>query len=463
MALDEIVAHKRAEVAARVRAHPLEAFRDRLVPSDRDFEAALMRHRTSFILECKAASPSRGTIRPLLDLDQVASAYGPHADAVSVLADARFFGGSLNHVTELSRRLNLPVLCKDVVVDPYQVYEARRYGADAILLMLSVLDDAAWRDCHDVAERLKLGVLTEVHTESELRRALALGARIIGINNRNLRTLEVDLEVTERLAPLVPRDRMCVAESGIADHRDVLRLRPLVDGFLAGTSLMIQENLARATRALIHGVTKVCGLTRPADAVAAHRLGATHGGLIFAPESPRRVDLERAEEVCRAAPLDWVGVFVNDTPDRITDLAERLNLAAVQLHGEEPPTLAAELRRRFNGSREVWRGVRVRERVPLLEETGADRLLLDRYVPGARGGTGSRFDWRLLAGFPDLGRTLLSGGLSPEMVDDAEAVGAWGLDVNSGVESGPGVKDEARLSAWFDARRGYGRKGRNAA
>jgi len=458
MALDEIVAHKRAEVAARRAARPLAGFAGALVPSRRSLEEALRRPRTGFILECKGASPSQGVLREGIDLDAVIAAYAPHADAVSVLTDERYFGGSFARLRSLAAGLHAPVLCKDFVVEPYQVFEARHHGADAILLMLSVLGDEEYRDCAAVAGRLGLDVLTEVHAAAELDRAIALGARIIGINNRDLRTLEVDLAVTERLAPRVPGDRVVVAESGIGTHADTRRLRHLVDGFLVGTALMRQPDLAHATRALVHGYTKVCGLVRPADAAAAAALGATHGGMILARESPRYVEPSGRAELRAAAGFRWVGVFVNAPVEEVAAVAADLDLAAVQLHGEETRDAIVTLREQFAGRREVWKAIRVRDRVPRVDEVGADRLVLDTYAPGARGGTGRRFDWRLLADYPDLGRVLLGGGLTPEAVAAAEAVGAWGLDVNSGVERRPGEKDPTLLAAFLDARRGAGRR-----
>ncbi len=458
MALEQILAHKRDEVAHRKATLPLEEFQDRLVPSDRDFAGALRKPRTAYILECKGASPSQGEIRGEVNLQQVASAFDPHANAISVLTDARFFGGSHERMAALRALLHRPVLCKDFVVDPYQVHEARLHGADAILLMLSVLDDAGYRACRDVAHHHQMAVLTEVHDADELGRALALEAPIIGINNRDLKTLEVDLTVTERLAPQVPRDRLVISESGIGTHDDARALRGLVDGFLVGTSLMRQPDLQYATRALLYGITKVCGLTRAEDAATAHVLGATHGGMIFAPESPRVVTSEVATQVRRAAPLRWVGVFVNAPVEEVARIAEAHDLAAVQLHGEESPETVAALRDAFGGRREVWKAVRVRDHVPRLAETGADRLLLDSHDDRARGGTGKRFNWNLLAGHPDLGRMVLAGGLNPESAASAEAVGTWGLDVNSGVERAPGRKDPTRMALFLDARRGERRQ-----
>ncbi|MFN2315125.1 MAG: bifunctional indole-3-glycerol phosphate synthase/phosphoribosylanthranilate isomerase, partial [Gemmatimonadales bacterium] len=148
--------------------------------------------------------------------------------------------------------------------------------------------------------------------------------------------------------------------------------------------------------------------------------------------------------------------------EEVAAVAESLDLAAVQLHGEESVDMVRLLRERFAGRREVWKAIRVRDAVPRVAETGADRLVLDAHSSGARGGTGRRFNWALLKEHPDLHLILLGGGLTPESVPAAEAVGAWGLDVNSGVERSPGVKDPARLAALFEARRGHGRDRRSA-
>jgi indole-3-glycerol phosphate synthase/phosphoribosylanthranilate isomerase len=458
MVLDRIVARTREDVGRRQRDVPVARLLAGLPRSDRDFEASLRRPRTGFIMECKRASPSEGLIREPYDPATIAQAYAPFADAISVLTDGPFFQGSREHLKQVREAVTLPVLCKDFVVGPYQVVEARAAGADAVLLMLSVLDDAAYRDCADTAASVGIATLTEVHSADELDRALRLGAGVIGVNNRDLTTMTVDLATTTRLAPAIPEDRVVICESGIRTHDEVRSLAPLVDGFLVGTTLMRSADVPQAVRTLVFGTTKVCGLTRPEDARAAWEAGATHGGVIFAAESRRRVDPDQAVAISRAAPLNWVGVFVNDTVDRIVDLAGQLGLAAVQLHGEETREQVGELRKRLPEGTEVWKAVRVRDRVPPLLETGADRMVLDTWREGQRGGTGERFDWSLVRGHPDRKRIVLGGGLGSGLAEEAETLGVWGLDVNSGVEDRPGSKDPARLAAFFGARRGTGRK-----
>lgn len=451
MALETIIRHKQTELLMRTTARPLSNFRGSLGPSRRSLEDALSRSRTGFILECKRSSPSRGQLRSDFDPREISATYAPFADAISVLTDARFFDGDPDYLKTVSDTVDLPVLCKDFVLDPYQVYEARLYGADAILLMLSVLDDSAYRACAEAASSLGMDVLTEVHDGAELTRAIDLDARIIGINNRNLHTLDIDLDTTRELAPAVPGDRVVVCESGIASHRDVVALREHADAFLVGSALMERDDLARAVRELVFGQVKVCGLTRPDDAVTAHQMGATHGGLIFASESPRCVDLERALEVSDAAPLQWVGVFVNESAMRVAETAREIGLDAVQLHGDEDRDFVNSLRSLLPDGTEIWKALRVRDEAPDLVGTGADCILLDTFAEDARGGTGHSFDWSLI---DEPSRIILSGGLNPENAARADALGARMLDVNSGVETSPGIKDPQKLNAFFTALRG---------
>jgi indole-3-glycerol phosphate synthase/phosphoribosylanthranilate isomerase len=292
-----------------------------------------------------------------------------------------------------------------------------------------------------------------VHDAAETRRAVALGARIIGINNRNLRTLAIDMTTTRHLAPLIPRDRLIVAESGIANREDVSAQAPLADAFLVGSALMREADLDRAVRRLVYGRTKICGLTRAEDAQAAVEAGASHGGLMFTPLSPRAVQGPAAQEIKRGVSLDWVGVFADQPPEEIAELAWSLALAAVQLHGNESTAEVKQVRALVPEHCEVWKAVRVRERIPLREETGATRLLLDSSAPGRLGGTGTQFDWSLLADYAERGTVILAGGLGAGNAEAAARLQSWALDLSSGVESAPGRKDPAKLGDFFSARR----------
>ncbi|MCC6747786.1 MAG: bifunctional indole-3-glycerol-phosphate synthase TrpC/phosphoribosylanthranilate isomerase TrpF [Deltaproteobacteria bacterium] len=453
MALDRILEAKRQSVAARMGARPLETFRGALRPSDRDLLGALEAAELGLILECKRASPSAGALREVPDVAQLGRELAAVASGISVLTDEPFFGGSFEDLRRVRETVACPVLCKDFVIDPYQIYEARHHGADAILLMLSVLDQPGLERCLAVCRELRMTALVEVHDREELERALVFQPALLGINNRNLKTLAIDLRTTEELAPRVPKSTRLISESGIEGRGDLRRLRPLVDGFLVGSALMRRPDLGRAARELAYGRVKVCGLTRPEDALAAWRSGATFGGLVFATESPRRVGVERARELTRAAPLGWVGVFVNQPEPEVAELAHELGLAAVQLHGEESAESVAELRERLPAGCQLWKAERVVGALPPLLRADVDRVLLDAHRAERRGGTGASFDWGPLERWPARGEVILAGGLRPENAARADALRTWALDVSSGVEAAPGEKDEARLAAFFAALR----------
>ncbi|MDR3322148.1 MAG: bifunctional indole-3-glycerol-phosphate synthase TrpC/phosphoribosylanthranilate isomerase TrpF, partial [Synergistaceae bacterium] len=324
--LDDIIARKRSDVAAREERVSHDNLRARAIPTKRRFAEALKKNRACFILECKKASPSEGLIRPDFDIDEIARAYAHTADAVSVLTDEPFFQGGFDYLRRAREILDQPILCKDFVVCPYQVTEARVHGADAVLLMLSVLGDETYARCAAEAARLSMDALTEVHGEGELERAAALGARVIGVNNRNLKTLAVDLGVSARMASAsrLPPLAVAVCESGIASRGDVLSMEGAFDAFLVGGLLMKSPRVDIAARRLIYGAVKVCGLTSPRDAEKSYEAGASFGGLIFAGESRRRVGEAAAREIAGASPLPMVGVFVNEKIERIAHLAYEL-------------------------------------------------------------------------------------------------------------------------------------------
>ena len=453
--LGEIVARKRADVAARLAGVTLGDLAARAEPSRRSLRAALARPGARFVMEVKRASPSGGAIRADADPAALARAYAGAADAMSVLTDAPFFGGSLADLRAVRSAFEGPVLAKDFIVDPRQVAEARLNGADAVLVMLSVLRDSEAALVMNEARRLGMEALVEAHDEAEIRRALALGAEIVGINNRDLRTLKVDLAVTERLARLVPADRLLVAESGIEERADVERLAPFADSFLVGSSLMRASAPARAARALAFGRVKVCGLTDAHDAEMAASFGASYAGLIMVPNTPRALTVAQAAPVAEAAAdrgLGTVGVFRNEKVVQVAQNAFALGLDVVQLHGEEDAAYIKALRNLLPPRTEIWAVGAVGRDVPG-ERPGSDRTLFDTSVNGRSGGTGVPFDWSRVKGRPELKRGVLAGGLKPANARAAARLGAFALDVGSGVEMAPGRKDAGRMHAFFEALR----------
>ncbi len=453
--LAKIVRDKYQWVAERKASQHLSTFQADLEPSERNFYQALNGDKTVFITECKKASPSKGLIRDDFDLDYIASVYNNHADAISVLTDEKYFQGNFEFISRVRNRVKQPVLCKDFMIDTYQVYLARHYGADAILLMLSVLNDEEYKALAEVAHSLNMGILTEVSNEEELHRALDLGALVIGINNRNLRDLSTDLNRTKALAPTIRHltpDATIISESGIYTHQQVRDLAAFADGFLIGSSLMSEDNLKLAVRKVTLGENKVCGLTHPDDAANAYKAGAVFGGLIFVEHSKRAVNLETARLTMSGAPLQYVGVFQNHEIDFVAAIVTSLGLKAVQLHGAEDQDYVNQLRAELPSCVEIWKAYGVRDVAPTLLAENVDRHLLDAQVGHQSGGTGKTFDWSLIG---DPSHIMLAGGLSPENAQQAAALGCLGLDLNSGVESAPGKKDAHKLQAAFNAIRNY--------
>lgn len=448
--LNKIVQDKAVWLNERQQQQPLSSFQNDVKPSTRSFYHALQGARTVFILECKKASPSKGLIREDFDPATIAGIYKHYASAVSVLTDEKYFQGSFDFLPIVSAAITQPVLCKDFMIDPYQVYLARFYQADAILLMLSVLNDDQYRQLAAVAHSLNMGVLTEVISDEELERATALGAKVIGINNRDLRDLSIDLDRTRRLAPKVAHGVTVISESGINRYSQVRDLSHFANGFLIGSALMSEDDLSAAIRRVILGDNKVCGLTREEDARSAHEAGAIYGGLIFAEGSPRQVDVEQARLVMAGAPLKYVGVFRNSTVSDIVTYADDLNLQAVQLHGDEDQTFVAALRAELPETVKIWKAFSIKESLPARDWPHIDRYVLDN----GNGGSGKRFDWSLLQG-ESLDNVLLAGGLGADNCVEAAQLGCAGLDFNSGVESAPGIKDASKIASVFHTLKAY--------
>ncbi|AIT62097.1 bifunctional indole-3-glycerol-phosphate synthase TrpC/phosphoribosylanthranilate isomerase TrpF [Corynebacterium doosanense] len=419
-----------------------------------------------FIMECKSSSPSLGMIREHYEPGAIARVYSRYASGISVLCEPDRFGGDYDHLATVANSTHLPVLCKDFIVDEIQVHAARYFGADAILLMLSVVSDEEYRSLSDEATRLGMDVLTEAITEEEVQRALRLGPKIVGINHRNLHDLSIDLSRSKTLTVNIPDDVVVVSESGIRDSETVRRLGGHSNGFLVGSQLTGQPDVDRAARELVYGPNKVCGLTSWSAAQAARAAGAVYGGLIFDPSSRRNVSRETAASIIAREPdLAYVAVS-----RETSGWAERLvdGIHALQIHSPYQGSIDAELKLIANVRQQVGEGVEIWRAVSMTGEQGPDvakhlaesgavtRLVLD----AGDGGTGTSFDWNTIPAEVKT-MSLLAGGISPGNIRDALAAGCAGVDLNSGVEypAGAGAwaghKDTGALTDIFQTIRQF--------
>jgi indole-3-glycerol phosphate synthase / phosphoribosylanthranilate isomerase len=461
MFLDRIVTQTRADLKQRKHELPFEEVK-RLAtaqPESRDLRQALSYGSTTrLIAEVKRASPSKGMLAPHLDPVELARTYEANgAAAISVLTEPHFFLGSPTYLTAIKQAVNIPVLRKDFIFDEYQVFEARAWGADAILLICAILDDDQLQHLLRVAHELHMQCLLEVHSAGEAQRAIAAGAAIIGVNSRDLTTFQLHPNLIRELRRLIPKDRTVVAESGIHTTADARRLAHYdVQAMLVGESLVVSNDVPGQMRSLLQGANegvqvKICGLRTPQHLHAAIEAGSDMVGLIFYEPSPRYIEPDYVRELLdtienRPAAPDVVGVFVNKEADFINDIVEQVGLDFVQLHGSELPEFCQKIQR------PVIKGLRLHSRddiglIRAYRET-TWRILLD--TPSSQwGGSGQTHNWSLARAVAEEMPILLAGGLTPENVREAIfQVRPWGVDVSSGVETS-GTKDEEKIRAFI--------------
>lgn len=463
MILDRIVARSRIDLEQRKEEVPLAEVQARAAAQSapRDALAALQaRNAVHVIAEVKRASPSKGLLAPDFDPVGLARTYAASGAAlISVLTEPHFFLGAPAYLTEIKQAVNVPVLCKDFLYDEYQVYEARSWGADLILLICALLDDAQLLHLLTVAHELGMHALVEAHSAEEVQRAVEVGAQIIGVNSRDLRTFEMHPGLLRTLRPLIPSDRVLVAESGIHNAADARRLaRYDIQAMLVGESLVTSGDIPGQLGLLLRGANKdtqvkICGLSEQRHLQSVVEAGADLSGLVFYKPSHRYVTPQIARDLVQTltaeqrARLEIVGLFVNEEADFINEVAELVGLDVVQLHGEETPEFCQRIRR------PVLKAIHMRAgsdlgKLRAYRET-AWRVLLDTPTPGW-GGSGETHDWELARSAALEQRAFLAGGLHPANVAEAIAqVRPWGVDVSSGVETAKS-KDEAKIRAFIE-------------
>lgn len=474
MILDRIVEATKIRVAQEKQVETPEAVKAAALALSSDtgfpFEAALRQQDFNFICEVKKASPSKGIIAehfPYLDIAKEYEVAG--AAAISVLTEPDFFKGDKKYLQEIASTVKIPVLRKDFIIDEYQIYQAKVWGASAILLICACLDVPTLTKFRELADSLGLSSLVEAHDEKEVQMAIDCGARIIGVNNRNLKDFTVDVQNSVRLRNLVQDDVIFVSESGLETPEDIQVLRDNNIGVaLMGETFMRSLNKVEKL-SYLYGPTyytpkvKMCGISKVETIPAVVEAKPDYMGLVFAP-SKRQVTVEQAKtlveelhkvyvkkygsdtEQDKDDTIKTVGVFVNETVDNLVTIANEVNLDAVQLHGDEDETFIQSLKERTNV--EVWKAVQIRSAVDAEAwiDSSADMLLFDAYHKDERGGTGEVFDWSSLDEFER--PFMLAGGIDSTNVARAiRTVRPYGIDISSGIETN-GVKDDEKIKAF---------------
>ncbi len=448
--LDRIVEAKRQRLLAGEFAATGTSAR---TPDGRRFESAL-RAAPAVIAEIKHRSPSAGEILPgaASRIETIASAYRRGgAAALSIVVEQDFFGGDPKWLSRAKGASGLPVLMKDFVVDERQIDFAASIGADAILLIVAALDQGELSRLHQRALERGLAVLVEAHDEDEVRKAMDAGARIIGMNARDLRTFRVDLDRMARLGRTMPASVVKVAESGIGTAADMRRLADSGYGaFLVGEALLRSGDVARGVRHLRGEGTvevKVCGVTREEDLAACREHGVDYIGLNFSSLSPRRLSVPDGARL-RAAAQGFAGVvavFAGNRPEEIADVMRAVRPDVLQL--TDPPE--GDFAREW--PLPIWQVVHVTDPFVVPEWPG-ERLLFDTGGKGRPGGTGEAFDWRHFQTVRPTRPFMLAGGLGPENAAEAvRRVRPSGVDVASGVELAPGIKDREKIGRFVRA------------
>lgn len=476
MILDTIVEATKIRVAQEKQVESPEAVKAAALalPSDTGFpfEAALRQQDFNFICEVKKASPSKGIIAehfPYLDIAKEYEVAG--AAAISVLTEPDFFKGDKKYLQEIANTVKIPVLRKDFIIDEYQIYQAKVWGASAILLICACLDVPTLTKFRELADSLGLSSLVEAHDEHEVQMAIDCGARIIGVNNRNLKDFTVDVQNSVRLRNLVQDDVIFVSESGLETPEDIQVLRDNNIGVaLMGETFMRSPNKVEKL-AYLYGPTyytpkvKMCGISKVETIPAVVEAKPDYMGLVFAP-SKRQVTVEQAEILVEelhkqcinhydTKVVKTVGVFVNETLDNLVRIADTVNLDAVQLHGDEDEAFIQSLKERTNV--EVWKAVQIRSAADVEKwiDSSADMLLFDAYNKDERGGTGEVFDWSSLDAFER--PFMLAGGIDSTNVARAiRTVRPYGIDTSSGIETN-GVKDDEKITAFTKIVKSIGR------
>ncbi len=422
-------------------------------------KALKQKGRVSLIAEFKRASPSKGKINGMPGLEKFARLYDEYADAISVLTEKEYFCGNLGDLKAFRKISKKPILQKDFIINEYQIYEARAAGADAILLIAGLLGKDEIDRLIAVADKLGMDALAECFDEEGLKTVLASRAKIIGINNRNLITMEEDASKAARFIPTIPAGRrgksIIVAESSIFSSSQVESLMGKADAVLAGTSIMSAASPRAKLRELAgKTLVKICGTTSVEDAINAVKLGADVIGLNFYEKSPRFVNVQAAKEIADAVrgSAAICGVFVNERAERVEIICREAGIGMVQFSGDESPQYVNSFKLPSIKVLHVRNG----QSLDNAGDYSTGMVMLDSSSGGLYGGTGKRFDENLADSGKLAGKQIvISGGLNAQNVKGIiKKFRPFMVDVCSGVEEKPGKKSLSKMRGFMKSVRG---------
>ncbi|KAH0998224.1 bifunctional indole-3-glycerol-phosphate synthase TrpC/phosphoribosylanthranilate isomerase TrpF [Candidatus Tremblaya phenacola] len=449
--LNSIIRAKKLWVYIYKNHQHLGLFQQYISLNKRSFYNVLSSNKTIFIIEYKSHSPSKGKIGKLSKyrLHLFSKICKSFSSVISVLTDEKHFFGSFSFLYRVSSLVKQPILCKDFIIDAWQIYLARFYGANVILLLLSALKDSLYIELYSVANSLNMGVLTEIIDRNELQRTIKFNIKVIGINNRNLDSFLVNVSNTIVLAPEISTKLIIVSESGILSYQEIVSLSYYVNGFLIGTSINSEPNLNTSFYRMLFGKNKICGLLNEVDIINTHTIGSFYGGLIFIGNSSRFLTITKANIISSVISLSYVGVFDNKLVPFVSLISKTIRLRVIQLHGFEEQTYINILRQQLPFSCLIWKAFNVRFQLSFLSLFQISNCLLD-----CGGGCGSLFDWSLVDGV-DICDVILAGGLSELNCAYAARLDCFGLDLNSKLEMGFSSKSYIKLYSSFERIRTY--------
>lgn len=435
---------------------PLSKLRKSVRKANHAFRRAIKTNKgISLIAEFKKSSPSQGSINKKADLKEFISLYDKYADCISILTESSYFSGKISYIREAKKYTKKPILRKDFILDEYQIYEARYYGADAVLLIADFLPLKQLQEFVKVTEKLGMDALVECDDPKSLKKCLESGSAIIGINNRNLDTLIEDFKRTgrlvEKISPAKRKKLLIVSESSINSRKQVDSLKGKVNSVLVGTSIM-SFPVPKVKLKELSGQTlvKVCGITTKKDALNSLKLGADLIGLNFYKKSPRFVSIAKAKELAKIVKGKSliVGVFVNESKAKVKSIIKKIGLDLVQFSGDEKPGYAKGFKI------PIIKTIHIKNKssIKSSEQFDVEYIMVDSFEKGIFGGTGKKVN-RNFVKKSSIGtkQLVFSGGLKAGNVKPIiKEFNPIIVDVCSGVETEPGKKSFSKMKLFIN-------------